>query len=243
MLKVLITSDYKEEGNSEELMHGPYSVTTDYEVFPLHQAGYVPILLPAVDLSDKQLEAIVEDVDLVVMTGGFDVDPINYGEELKSDTVRRYSMRDQTEFRLIKAAIKAGKGIFGLCRGMQVLNVFFEGSLYQDLKESGFTDLAHMQNFREQYSLAHKVSIVKDSLLYNIMKSENILVNSFHHQGVKKLGKGLKATATSSDGLIEAFEHEKYPIMAVQWHPEVSYKSDLNSKKLFEGLTRLVKKS
>ena len=160
----------------------------------------------------KYLPEIDTDYDGLILCGGGDIDPKYYGEEVCGS----YSIdpqRDEVEFALLKAFIDTGKPVLGICRGCQLINVFFGGSLYQHLPESG------MHQSREGVDSVHNVTATQGSILSGLYSTE-FAVNSSHHQAVKDLGENLRATAYWNDQYIEAIEHNLLPIFAVQWHPE-----------------------
>ena len=150
--------------------------------------------------------------DGLLLGGGVDVDPARYGEENTAcgdlDT-----LRDAAEFALLDAFVKAGKPVFGICRGHQLMNVYFGGSLYQHIPD------APLHTPTSEGDNAHEVTALSGSILERLY-GERFVVNSVHHQGVKKLGQGLVATAFWNGEFVEAFEHTKYPAFGVQWHPE-----------------------
>ena len=160
----------------------------------------------------KYLPELDTDYDGLILCGGNDIDPKYYGEEM-AGAVSIDDKRDTAEFALLKAFIDTGKPILGICRGYQLINVFFGGSLYQHLPE---TDLH--RSGTDFYS-AHNVKAVEDSIIYGLYGS-SFSVNSAHHQAVKVLGENLRATAYWNDKYIEAYEHTSLPIFGVQWHPE-----------------------
>ncbi len=157
---------------------------------------------PQVDLS----------CDGLVLCGGDDVSPSYFGEEntASCDIDLR---RDEAEFALVEAFISAGKPILGICRGCQLLNIFFGGSIYQDLSNA-----EEHTSFTDGLDLVHKVSSEKGSFIKRLY-GESFYVNSHHHQAVKQLGKGIRISAKCKN-VIEGIEHEALPIIAVQWHPE-----------------------
>src|SRR5699024_2658036 len=130
------------------------------------------------------------------------------------------SERDQFELKLTKSALKKDIPILGICRGVQLINTAFGGTLYQDiLKESKGSDI---HNIKKETELSHEIIIQKNSILGVITDVFRKSVNSAHHQAVKKLGADLQAIATSSDGLVEAVQSTKHTwVMGVQWHPEI----------------------
>jgi putative glutamine amidotransferase len=165
-----------------------------------------------------------EDYDGILFAGGEDVDPSLYGEETQHASVHGHRPRDEFEFSLLDGALARRAPILGICRGVQMINVKFGGTLYQDMKEDAEPALEHRQTDSGQTRQAatHGVLVTDpESSLGSIVQGA-CRVNSLHHQAVKRLGRGLKVTARSEDGFVEAVESANpYPfLMAVQWHPE-----------------------
>jgi len=151
--------------------------------------------------------------DGLILCGGGDIDPSYFGEEVNGSR-NIDQARDQAEFALVKAYIEMGKPVLGICRGHQILNVYFGGSLHQDLSNA-----ACHSSFAD-YDLIHPVAAERHSLLASLFGAE-FVVNSSHHQAVKALGEGLKVTLRSGkDGTVEGIEHNFLPVFGVQWHPE-----------------------
>lgn len=149
-----------------------------------------------------------DDYGALLLCGGLDIDPARFGEELLFDNVTIDTERDVMEMALFALFAEQKKPIYGICRGLQIINVALGGDLFQDLyKQCGVNHSGTLEN-----PLYHEITT---------HKNENIRVNSFHHQAIKTLGEGLFVTAFSSDGVIEAVEHKTLPIKAVQWHPEL----------------------
>ena len=147
--------------------------------------------------------------DGFVVVGGDDVDPKHYHEEnFASHCVE--SEIDELDLRVIDYAVKNNKPLFGICRGLQIINVYFNGSLKQDI-------LNHKEG-------KHKIVLVENFLDF----PNDDIVNTFHHQSVKKLGEGLKALYYSLDGEVELAIHEKLPIIAAQFHPEKTLDNTLS---------------
>ncbi len=154
-----------------------------------------------------------DSYDGLLLCGGSDIDPKFYNEE-NTASKGINTERDQVEFALLKAFVEAGKPVLGVCRGLQLINVYFGGTLYQDIE----TAARHCSFAKDD--LVHMVEAVQSSVVHKLY-GDRFPVNSYHHQAVKQLGKGLVITARSDeDGVIEAFEHTQLPILAVQWHPE-----------------------
>jgi putative glutamine amidotransferase len=171
---------------------------------------------------DSRLRTV--DFDGVLFAGGEDVDPVFYGEEKKYDSVDVNYDRDQFEMKLLEHALHRRLPIFGICRGAQVINVGFGGTLYQDLAQDAAPDFEHRQTDagKARSDTTHAVTVTEPGSLLAGAVAGNCRVNSMHHQAIKRLGRGLKVTAHSEDGLVEAVEAaDDYPfLLAVQWHPE-----------------------
>lgn len=175
------------------------------------KAGGTAVILPVI-YSREQADALLATLDGIVLSGGVDVAPSWYGEEPLNETVEVDVVRDYSDSLLARAALDSGKPILAICRGEQLLNVVMGGSLYQDIPSQVEGHVTHGGG------AAHKIQIDKDSFLYNIFGVESMEVNSYHHQAVKEPAPGIKITARSEDGLVEAFEADR--IWAVQFHPE-----------------------
>jgi len=194
-------------------------------------------LLPAIEFTQSQIEQVVDMVDLIVLTGGLDIQAAHYGKERTRYHQKGYTFRDRLELDILRCAVEKRKPLFGICRGMQLMNVGFGGTLHADV--AAHSGSPHMHRQQDMAALAHTVYIQQDTWLHSVMSKTEISVNSFHHQAIEQLGKDLRITATSDDGLIEAVEHETLPIVGVQWHPEISYSFDECSRRLIGSLELL----
>ena len=166
------------------------------------------------------IDALVSACCGLVLTGGEDVDPAYYGEKPGPalGTVQR--ARDEMEFHALDCALQRGMPVFGICRGAQVLNVHFGGTLYQDIVTQRPGELRHQQS-APWGRHAHAVVVEPESLLCSLVGERRLFINSFHHQAVKDVGRDLRVVARADDGLIEGIEHTRYPwLLGVQWHPE-----------------------
>lgn len=168
---------------------------------------------------NNNLEAL-DSVDGLMLTGGGDVDPRCYGLDDPHSQAREVDRaRDDFEFRLIERALDREIPILGICRGMQVMNVYLGGSLVLDLPTAGYEDHA-----RKKYEIDHHVRVEPHSLLHEIAGTDELEVNSSHHQAVESLGNGLMVSGLSTDGVFEAAEwilKDRMPfLLLVQWHPE-----------------------
>ena len=185
----------------------------------ISEAGGVPVLIPIINTEEDILQ-IMEKLDGIVLSTGYDVNPIFYGEEPSRFVGFTYTPRDLCELFIVKAAIEKDMPILGNSRGQQVMTVGFGGKLYQDISENKSAKLNHMQKANID-DIGHYIDIKPGTKLHGIFGAERILVNSLHHQAVKEVPKNFIVSATSSDGVIEAIEHETKPILAVQWRPEI----------------------
>ena len=203
----------------------------------LIQAGAVPVILPLTE--DRQsLERAAEICDGFLFTGGQDVSPRLYGEEPMEQLVSTCEKRDAAEAILLKAALAADKPVLGVCRGLQFINVMLGGSLYQDLPLQHPSDINHHGHAPYDQPV-HDVGILRDSPLYDCLKVQALAVNSLHHQGIKRKADGLEVMAAAPDGIAEAVcKPDQRFLWAVQWHPEYSYQTDINSRKIFSEFVK-----
>ncbi len=188
----------------------------------LSRTGIMPILIP--DLPKDQLAPFLSEMQGFVFQGGADIAPSSYGETpIENGRWPGDPHRDAYELSILDWAIKNKKPVFGICRGFQLLNVYFGGTMHQDLALQTGTPVEH-RNAEKYDRIFHEVECTKDSLLARIYQQDRLTVNSVHHQGVKTLGRDLHVDARcTKDGLIEAFHHTALPVFGVQWHPEFSH--------------------
>jgi len=182
-------------------------------------AGGEAILLPC-NPDKSNCRQIVSMLDGLLAPGGHDIDPAFYGEKVQGECGRFTRYEAEYDMELVKEAVKQGKPVFGICRGMQVINVLYGGSLYQDIPTQYSDELIHTRIHPVDENF-HTVQIEKDSYLAKILgETDDVIVNSSHHQAVKDIAKGFTVTAKASDGIIEAMENEDASVLCVQWHPE-----------------------
>ena len=180
-------------------------------------SGAIPIIIPY--LGCENAEKALKGFSALLVPGGHDIDPSLYSENVTY--AKDYNKEeDLYHIALIRAAIEAGLPILGICRGMQLINVALGGSLYQDI-EKEYSNRINHRAIDKPYEGTHCISIKKNTALYLALGKDKAMVNSIHHQSLKRLGDGLKITAEAEDGTIEAIEGNK--IFAVQWHPEAMY--------------------
>lgn len=199
------------------------------------EAGGLPLVLP---VGEEDLVASYADLlDGLILTGGYDLSPQLYGEEAQASLKATHWGRDRSEIAIAQAIIDQHKPVLGICRGLQLLNVMFEGgSLYQDLADHPTAHLKHVQESSLKTPI-HAVDLEEGSYLAELLGTK-IEINSLHHQAIKQVGQGFQMVGQASDGVIEACEKvnaEDY-IVGVQWHPEHMFQHDAIQMKLFEDL-------
>ncbi|MDL2310762.1 gamma-glutamyl-gamma-aminobutyrate hydrolase family protein [Peptostreptococcaceae bacterium OttesenSCG-928-C18] len=203
------------------------------------ESGGIPIIMPQV-LEKDILDEYIEMVDGLILVGGSDISPYLYNEGPNRFLDSTSPIRDEIEMYLLEKAVDKNIPLLGVCRGMQLMNIFFGGTLYQDIYSQCDDVFNHSDRDGKRVIYYHKIDIVKNSRLYEIYGSE-LVVNTFHHQAIKDVGNGFKVTAKTDDGVIEAIEYEKdHFIMGIQFHPEFP---EHNKKfyKIFEYFIRNLK--
>lgn len=206
----------------------------------LRVAGAIVSVLP-LEINEQKLKEVINKYDGFVFTGGgADVNPELYGEERLKECGPSNDRRDKVEMALLKELLRTNIPILGICRGMQVINVACGGTLYQDIPSQSKTKINHSQ-MKNMKTTVHKVKILDDTKLESIVKSNEIMVNTVHHQAVKQLGKGLRISALAPDNIVEAMEGVENNIIAVQWHPEHIWMKVEEHKKLFVAFIKACK--
>ena len=202
-------------------------------VHAIEQSGGVPLLLPYVAESDT-LASFAECCHGFLFTGGGDIDPLRYGEERLPECGEPSCNRDVLDLAAFNAIMQTGKPIMAICRGIQLVNVALGGTLYQDLPSRLGEAVRHRQE-EPQDAPSHTVRLLAETPLRELAQQEVIPANSFHHQAIKALGRGLEVMATAEDGVVEAvyLKGEQY-LRAYQWHPERLYGSDPRQRALFD---------
>jgi len=192
----------------------------------------------------EYIASALEGADGVLLPGSdTDVDPSLYGEEPHSAFRKNIPVKDRTDLLVLEEADRKGLPLLAICYGMQVLNVHRGGSLIQDITSQIEGAYKHDQG-EPLNRLSHRVEVTTGSRLHEMGPEEGQRVNSHHHQAVKELGRGLRISARSSDGIIEAVEDEETGrfVLGVQWHPELSWKEDSFSNKIFAVFTESCRK-
>lgn len=203
----------------------------------LEESGAAGLILPLT--GDREiLGRYAALCDGFLFPGGHDLDPALYGEERSEKCGVICPERDQMEKLFFPMALETGKPLLGICRGVQLFNVMLGGTLYQDLPSQHPSPVEHHGQPPYDQEI-HRVSLLPGTPLSEAVGLEEMGVNSYHHQGVRALGKGLAPAALAPDGLTEALYLPGHRFaLAVQWHPEFSFKSDENSRKLFRAFAK-----
>ena len=199
----------------------------------IEMAGGIPFVIPYT-ASEETISVLLDACDGVVFSGGADVDPKRYGEEAKATCGKIQYLRDELEFTVLKIALEKNKPILAICRGSQLLNAFFGGTLYQDIPTERPSEISHKQD--EPYSSpSHLIRINENTPLSELISADTMLVNSIHHQAVKELASELEVMAVADDGLIEATYLPEYRYLrAYQWHPERLVEVNEHNKMIIE---------
>lgn len=216
----------------------PHSWVMNHRYYTaLASVGAAPVMVPLLADTDA-LRAIYDALDGVFLAGGVDVDPSSYGADRDEACGRTDLDRDRVEVLLAGWARAEAKPLFGVCRGMQVINVAAGGTLHQEcahvahaIKHDYFPTQGHARDY-----LAHGVDVVDGTRLHTLFGARSVLVNSMHHQVIDRLGGDLVVSATAPDGIIEALEGTEDAFMVgVQWHPEMLVETDGGTRRLFRA--------
>lgn len=196
------------------------------------KAGGVPMIIP-VNTHEEIVKKQIQLIDGLILSGGVDVNPVLYNEEPSTDIEYYHPDIDKFDLIAIDIAIELNKPILGICRGTQILNVSQGGSLYQDTSHIEGNYIKHNQSTKS-YQGSHTITINSESKISKVLGTD-LLVNSYHHQSVKNVGKNLIPVAYSKDGVVEAIEMKnKKFIVGVQWHPELMVDHNEKMSNLFK---------
>jgi putative glutamine amidotransferase len=220
----------------------PFVMIFQAYVDAIMQAGGVPVLIPSM-LAKGGWEALYERLDGVLLAGGGDIalDHFEGDEHPRIDGVD--PLRDSVELNLFRAAVEDGKPFFGICRGIQLVNVGLGGTLYTHIPDQHPNAIDHTYPGNMRTVLAHDVKMEEGTRTAKIFDESILRVNSLHHQGLKDVAPALRVTGYSTDGLVEAVELPDYPFgLAVQWHPE--WLTDQQpTRNLFKAFVEAAKKN
>ncbi|HGJ66618.1 TPA: gamma-glutamyl-gamma-aminobutyrate hydrolase family protein [bacterium] len=208
-------------------------ISNEY-ISAIESAGGTPIVLPLAK-NESSFDGYISIIDGLLLSGGVDMDPSYFGEEPIQALGRIDVERDRIEIHLATQALKLNIPIFGICRGIQTLNVAGGGTLYQDIYSDLNNLLKHRQTAPGSHA-THSIKIKEGSKLATIIGQTEFRVNTFHHQSVKDLATGFAISATASDGIIECIESTKHPFaIGVQFHPERMWQNSEPMLALFKA--------
>jgi putative glutamine amidotransferase len=215
---------------------GRYELPQEY-VAAVRRAGATPVLLPP---GEDRLEELVGRLDGIVLAGGGDVEPSRYGGADHPELQFVNPDRDEIELRLVHQVVDEGIPTLAVCRGVQVVNVAFGGTLHAHLPEVVGDAVTHRKE--PKWHHPHAIEADEGSLLASIMGTTTAEPAAWHHQAVDRPGHGLAVTAWAPDGVIEAVELPGHPwLVGVQWHPEITAADDPSQQALFDGLVEAIR--
>lgn len=206
----------------------------------IRRGGNIPVVICRT-AETGHIARVVAKLDLLLLPGGVDIEPRRYGEDSSPALGKTIPERDEFDFAVLEAALARKVPVMGICRGMQLINIRFGGSLWQDLpSEFPVKDIRHRGD--HVGTRCHSIAIEPGSRLAAAIGATNAVVNSMHHQAVKHLAPGFRITARAPDGVVEAIEHESLPVAGVQFHPEglVKYADDEACIRFFRNLPAFV---
>jgi putative glutamine amidotransferase len=200
----------------------------------IRYGGGAPVLIPVAQ-NQETIQAILDRLDGLLLSGGPDINPKFYNQQPLAGLGEIDEDLDRMELEVARMAFQRDLPILAICRGIQVLNVATGGTLYQDIQSQIRESINHTQKADKSIN-THSIRIEGKTLLHHILRRNEIWVNGKHHQAIKDLALGFIISALASDGVIEAIEHpSKKFVLGVQWHPEGTWKEDPYSKKLFHA--------
>ena len=213
-----------------------YNLPAEY-VESVRRAGGIPVLLAP---GETNIKSLCSRLDGIILTGGGDIHQDHYNGHAHSLIYNVDEQRDETEFKITEVILERNIPTLAICRGMQILNTFFGGTLYEHLPETfGEEDLHRLP---PRKTAKHLVEISRGSKLHDIVSTSQMEIVSWHHQAVKDIPKELTITARSKDGVIEGLELDSHRwLVAVQWHPELSASEDRLQQQLFDALIEVSK--
>ena len=202
-------------------------------VHALEHAGGVPVLIPMVN-DTETLTTLLGRLDGILFSGGVDIQPVHYGEDPHALLGEVDQQLDELELTMVHWALQENLPTLGVCRGMQLVNIAFGGTLYQDVTAQVPGSIQHCKRELPRNTLIHSIHIEEGSRVEEVFGTRELWVNSLHHQAVKEPGRGVRISGRAEDGIAELLEvPEKHFVVAAQGHPEEIYTHEPVWAKLF----------
>ena len=209
--------------------------TNDTYVRAVLRAGGIPLLVPSA-AAPEDLDRLAGLVDGYLVPGGIDTAPQYYGEEPLAQVTEMDRALDEFELGLIRRLRELGRPVLAICRGCQLMNIAFGGTVYQDIPAQCPGAHGHYQHTASRSQPYHTVEVLPGSRLAGILGAGRVLTNSFHHQAVREVAEGFAVSARSADGIVEGIESLSGDLVGVQWHPECMEERYPLFRKLFGWL-------
>ncbi|MFZ4455026.1 MAG: gamma-glutamyl-gamma-aminobutyrate hydrolase family protein [Bacteroidales bacterium] len=208
----------------------------------LAEGGVMPIIVPIAEATKDILSEYLSDYDGMLMMEGGDINPIYYGENHQPETLDEYDpLKDEIEIACLRHAIDTDKPVIGFCRGMQLINVLHGGKIHKDVHEASNHKVLHI-NYDNYDTHRHRIRLIEQTPLANWYQLPELEVNSYHHQGIEVLGKGLLPMAYSDDELIEGVYNPSHRfLVGLQFHPERMLTEYEGNKRVFEAFIGAMK--
>lgn len=204
----------------------------------LRHAGAKVVRIPLRDLENRKEQLLA--CDGLLLPGGADIQPHRYGQTPTEKCGKVEPPRDSGEWAMLDAFVSTGKPVLCICRGVQLMNVYFGGTLHQDIVD---ISRCRHSDFRHRAGSTHNVMVTPGTKLREILDTDNCSVNSIHHQAAADIAPGLTVSAVSEDGIIEGLEMQEHPFfVGVQWHPEHMYAKDQRQRKIFAAFVDACRK-
>jgi len=209
----------------------------------LAKAGVMPIIVPIAPGTPEILSEYLNDYDGLLMMEGGDIDPKYYNETYPIEELDEYDpLKDTIEIACLKHAMAADKPILGFCRGIQLINVMHGGTVHKDVHEANNRSVVHI-NYDNYDGHRHHINIIEGTPLFDWYQVKELMVNSYHHQGIKMLGSDLLPMAVADDGLVEGVYNPNHRfLVGLQFHPERMYADYPGNKKVFEAFVKALNK-
>lgn len=194
-----------------------------------------------IDMKDREkMKKQLASCDGLLLPGGGDLQPHLYGQEVDPKCGKPDVARDEGEWAILEEFLPTGKPILGICRGIQLMNVFCGGTLHQDIVD---ISICKHSDFKNRAGFTHKIILTPGTKLHSILGTDYCTANSMHHQAAAEIATGLTVSAVSADGIVEGLEKPDHPFfMGVQWHPEHMYRKDESQRKVFAAFVDACRK-